>query len=246
MRRCSPSSTVWVVNARTSGAGSRRVISSLVTAIRRRADVIRTKDSNISRADRTVAQPCGRAASNTTGASTGCSSPALTTAADTDTSPAIRSPVSRTQFLTRVGPSMVARSTSSVKSASSNAARSTSSTAACRSSCASCSTRGTSAPCTAATEASSSPRAAPAATTIAIAGRAATSRSGVGPSASSCVKTSAVASRPKAVTAPAASCTTPASSVSGGDARQAHRTASATVPGAFAATARSPAFAVAA
>jgi hypothetical protein len=105
---------------------------------------------------------------------------------------------------------------------------------------------GTSAPSTAATEASRSPRAAAAATTVAIAGSAATSRCGVGPAASSCVNTSAVASSPNAVTAPAATCTAPASRVSRGEARQAQRTASAAVPGAVAATARTPAFAVAA
>jgi hypothetical protein len=105
VRRCSPISTRRVVNARTSAAWSRPVINALVIASLRRPAMVRTKESNISRADRTDAQPWGSAATRTTGASNGCSTPAVATAAEVDTTADTRSPVSATMRPIRCGPS---------------------------------------------------------------------------------------------------------------------------------------------
>ena len=90
IRRCSPSSTSWVVKARTSAASSRAVMSRPVTDSRLLCDVVRTIDSNASLALRTLAHPCGTAASSTAGTSTGWKTPTAATAATMDTTPASR------------------------------------------------------------------------------------------------------------------------------------------------------------
>src|SRR6266545_5185675 len=121
--------------------------------------------------------------------------------------------------------------TNSRKPASSNATASTPSTASYTSSLAAHSTFGDSTPCTSATAASSNARAAYAETTSAMAGRDATTRSGVGPCSSRALSTFAVASSPNAVTQPDTTCSAPATSVHRGEARHASPSTAATAAG---------------
>ena len=118
------------MKARTSAAPWRSGIRVATTSSRRACEVVRTKESNDSWAERTRAQACGAAATTTTGASSGCSSPAATVAESTVTTSEDSDTASRTADRTRLGAPPTTRSTSWVKSGSSKATRSTRTSAA--------------------------------------------------------------------------------------------------------------------